>query len=506
MYGDLVNAILFSLILPFVTVDVIKTVVLPMLAEQASLATWLHMLFPFAFHVEGRELGDANVMAIRLGFVLQYLGGVLTIICGYSSFYYSTRPNDAVAITAQRWSYASFFCLVASSAALSLNNVSHPDEQTLPGHFVLNLIVATANIAHSVRVKHVMGAANLLVGFIVVYYCPRLYPPSTFVPLLSGITYGLANYWISAVDHHRKDASKRTEPAPGAVPSFPSTLPIPTAEEFTKQDPAQFMQRLAALRWEDVRPFLAFGVVAVVLLHFLSIEVYITMTQAGYFSTGCFRVCQSAAFGVMGFMASGALRQSNESDVPETVMHEGGMSMVLANLAFDASPTAMAITDSMGRIEKCNPAFVQATSHQGRLDAVRQLVNGEDAERLQRCLDECESSEGDPDRDGDESDCDFLVNGTVLNIRVSLASRVAMGDAEQALAPFSLLGFLSEAAKSATKSKSSAASSKRCVVVINDVTLNRALDHAVYESTALMHNGQSEALMRDMMNRIASTR
>jgi PAS domain-containing protein len=234
------------------------------------------------------------------------------------------------------------------------------------------------------------------------------------------------------------------------------------------------MQRLAALRWDDVRPFLAFGVVAVVvLLDFLPIEVYITMTQAGYFSTGCFRVCQSAAFGAVGVMASGALCQSNESDVPEnkTVMHEGGMSMVLANLAFDASPTAMAITDSLGRIEKCNPAFVQATSHQGRLDAVRQLVNAEDAERLQRCLDECESSEGDQDRDGDESDCDFLVNGTVLNIRVSLASRVAMGDAEQALAPFSLLGFLSEA----TKSKSS----KRCVVVINDVTLNRALDHAV---------------------------
>jgi hypothetical protein len=195
MYGDLVNAMLFSLILPFVTVDVIKTVVLPMMAEQASLMMWLHMLFPFAVHME-RELGDADVMAIRLGFVMQYLGGISTIVCGYSSFYYSTRPNGVAYMAAQRWSYASFFCLVSSSAALSLNNVSHPDEQTLPGHFVLNLVVATANIAHSVRVKYIMGGANLLVGFIVVYFCPRLYPPTTFVPLLSGITGTCAQFCI----------------------------------------------------------------------------------------------------------------------------------------------------------------------------------------------------------------------------------------------------------------------------------------------------------------------
>jgi hypothetical protein len=139
--------------------------------------------------MEQRELGDAHVMAIRLGFVMQYLGGVSTIVCGYSSFYYSTRTNgSATTYMAHRWSYASFFCLVASSAALSLNNVSHPDEQTLPGKFVLNLVVATANIAHSVRVKYVIGGANLLVGIVMVYYCPRLYPPTTFVPLLSAIT------------------------------------------------------------------------------------------------------------------------------------------------------------------------------------------------------------------------------------------------------------------------------------------------------------------------------
>jgi PAS domain-containing protein len=325
---------------------------------------------------------------------------------------------------------------------------------------------------------------------------------------LREVVYGLANYWISAADHGRNDASQSS----ASTIAHTSTLPIPTAhdaEEPTKQDPAQFLQRLAAIQWEDVRPFLAFGIVAVVLLHFLSIEVYITMTQAGYFSTGCFRVCQSAALGAMGFMASRALRQNDESDVAN-VMEDGIMrhdtTMVLANLAFDASPAAMAITDASGRIETCNPAFVRATSLHGRLDALQQLVNDEDAERLQRCLDSCESSDGDQARDGDESDCDFLVNGTVLNIRVSLASQVAMGDAEQALAPFSLLGFLSKAAKSAARLKSSAGFHKRYVVVINDVTLNRALDRAVYESTSEMHNGQSETLMRDMMNRIASFR
>jgi hypothetical protein len=166
-----------------------------------------------------------------------------------------------------------------------------------------------------------------------------------------------------------------------SVSSFPSTLPIPTthdAEDVIKQDPAQFLQRLATVKWDDVRPFLAFGIVAVVLLHFLSIEVYITMTQAGYFSTGCFRVCQSAAFGAMGFVASRALRQSDEPDA-DNGSATGETTMVVANLAFDASPTAMAISDASGRIEKCNTAFVQATSKQGRLNALLSIAKTQNA-------------------------------------------------------------------------------------------------------------------------------
>jgi PAS domain-containing protein len=321
-----------------------------------------------------------------------------------------------------------------------------------------------------------------------------------------------------------------------------STLPFPTADtEPVKQHGSQplLLLNVFELSWEQVRAYLAFGIVLTMILHFLFAEIYAYMTQLGYFTTASFHICQTGVFGVAGFIAARAFQNSGDYDddtnkraVDGKISTEG--TLVMANLAFQASAVAMAITDARGRIEKCNPAFVRITSPSLEyqpgvsestletdssnlstmptlytnvlLETALGLVDGsEDAERLQRIVDSCQSMEYSGEEDyTTKPDNDFLVHGRILNVRVSLGSGVS-SDAEQALLLLSVLGSLFENARLSSRRYASSAAPKRYVVVVDDVTFDRSLVRAIHESTALMHQGESEALMKVMMSRINST-
>jgi PAS domain-containing protein len=355
--------------------------------------------------------------------------------------------------------------------------------------------------------------------------------------LLGAAIYLLAHYWIESGSGGERGSAVAVGgmglQGSATEMELQSTLPFPISDTRpTKQQDSHLLLQVFELSWEQIREYLAFGIVFLVLVYFLFAEVYTFMTQPGYFVTGSLRACQTGIFGAIGFVAAGALRNIDESSADENVRDEA--TLVMASMAFQASPSAMAITDSRGRIEKCNSAFIRITSPSPEyqryisgsaldtgsstlsteptayknmlLETVLGLVNREDVERLQRCINVCESVESDSYR-GDsktDSDYEFLVHGKILNVQVSLGS-AASGDTEQALLPFSVLGFLSERAGLATQRSASSAASKRYVVIVNDITFDRSLVRAIHESTALMHHGQSETLMKDMMSRINST-
>jgi PAS domain-containing protein len=347
------------------------------------------------------------------------------------------------------------------------------------------------------------------------------------------VVYSLAHYWIESGSGNATAVVGMGLQGSSTENESQSTLPFPIADtEPVKQHEYNLLLQISELSWEQVRAYLAFGIVFIMMLHFLIAEVYAYMTQPGYFATASVHICQTGVFGAVGFIASGALRNSVNDNTDENGKIAGEATLVMASLAFQASPTAMAITDARGRIEKCNPAFALIASPSPEyqryisgsaldssnlstaptpfkdmlLETVFGLVNREDADRLQRCIDECQSVES----DGYEGNAstgshnEFLVHGKTLTVRVSLGSAVS-GDAEQAVLPFSVLEFLSEKARLATQRSTSSAASKHFVVVVNDVTFDRSLVRAIHESTSLMHHGQSETLMKDMMNRINST-
>jgi PAS domain-containing protein len=321
-----------------------------------------------------------------------------------------------------------------------------------------------------------------------------------------------------------------------------STLPFPTADtEPGKQHGSQplLLLNVFELSWEQVRAYLACGIVLTMILHFLFTEIYAYMTQLGCFTTVCFHICQTGVFGAAGFIAAGAFQNSGDYDDDTNKRAVDGKpsteaTLVMADLAFQASAVAMAITDARGRIEKCNPAFVRITSPSLEyqpgvsestletdssnlstmpalytnvlLETALGLVDGSDAERLQRIVDSCQSMEYSGEEDyTTKPDNDFLVHGRTLNVRVSLGSGVS-SDAEQALLLLSVLGSLFENARLSSRRYASSAAPKRYVVVVDDVTFDRSLVRAIHESTALMHHGESEALMKIMMSRINSTR
>lgn len=86
-------------------------------------------------------------------------------------------------------------------------------------------------------------------------------------------------------------------------------------------------------------------------------------------ATRLFCDCKSAhlsngILGAAGFIASGAWRGSDDANKESVVDGNipGEATLVIASLAFQASATAVAISDGRGRIEECNPAFVRITS------------------------------------------------------------------------------------------------------------------------------------------------
>jgi hypothetical protein len=169
LYGDFLNAVLYSLILPFVTIDVFQRGLL----VRADLSS------------DKLTLGTAD--ALRL--LLQWLFGLLSVLFDALAFYKSLRDDSLQRHQdAMRWSYAGFVALMASCAALSINNLSHPGEATLLGHFCWNLVVAATNLPHSFRVKLIMGTANLLMGLVAMKCWPDIYPWKIYVPLLVGMT------------------------------------------------------------------------------------------------------------------------------------------------------------------------------------------------------------------------------------------------------------------------------------------------------------------------------
>jgi hypothetical protein len=203
LYGDLLGVILFATLLPFVTYEVIGT----LMGDGGDEATSL-------IDESTRSDDDGNNRVPQYRLVLQLLVGyTTTLCCGMANYLSYHRRDETTATTtaaqesvhdpiksqtntssyklariSQQWSYAAFCMLNVSMAILALNNWPHVDEQTLPGHFVWNLIVATANVPHSLRTKYIMGGITLLIGLVIVAIYPQVYPLMTFAPMLTAIT------------------------------------------------------------------------------------------------------------------------------------------------------------------------------------------------------------------------------------------------------------------------------------------------------------------------------
>jgi hypothetical protein len=177
LYGDLLNAMLFGMILPLFIIEVIDRTITQLLPVTESSITYL---------------GESNLGTIQLRLFLQFLFGSLTVLFQALAFYKSctdyTLVEEGHANNALSFSCAGFATMMAACAALSINNLSHPNKPTLPGFFCWILIVATANISHSFRVKFAMGVANLCMGLVVVHCVPHIYPWTIYAPLLVGIS------------------------------------------------------------------------------------------------------------------------------------------------------------------------------------------------------------------------------------------------------------------------------------------------------------------------------
>jgi hypothetical protein len=208
LYGDLLNAILLSVMLPFVTHKVIETI---SGGEYGILSSDSSSLI--AEKEETAEISHVRVL-------LQWLSGAVSALFSGVAFYYSWhRLNDAsivhsteeqkqesfqsstssrvvatkssgldIGMLAERWSYASFGASTAAMIIGTINNWPHVDEQTLVTHFIWRLVVISANISYSLKVKLIMAGINLLVALVLVTVCSQLYPLATFGPLLLAIT------------------------------------------------------------------------------------------------------------------------------------------------------------------------------------------------------------------------------------------------------------------------------------------------------------------------------
>jgi hypothetical protein len=173
LYGDLLNAMLFSVILPLFIIEVIDRTITPLLPVTELTISYLE---------------EVNLGTIRLRLSFQFIFGCLTLLFQSRAFYKSFSDDPRSRYTALWLSCAGSATMMGSCAALSINNLSHPNEPTLPGFFCWILICATANLSQSFRVKLAKGGANLCMGLVVVYCVPHIYPSTMYVPLLVGIT------------------------------------------------------------------------------------------------------------------------------------------------------------------------------------------------------------------------------------------------------------------------------------------------------------------------------
>jgi hypothetical protein len=176
LYGDLLNVVLYSLILPLATIEVIDRTWTPLLPVTESSISYLD---------------DVNLGTIQLRLFLQLVFAALCVLLHFTAFYNSCSENTLIQGHSKKTVWCScvgFLAMISCCAAVAINNLSHPNVTTLPGHFCWDLVVATANLSLSFRVKLFYGGSNLLMGLVVVYCVPHLYPWKIYVPLLAGVT------------------------------------------------------------------------------------------------------------------------------------------------------------------------------------------------------------------------------------------------------------------------------------------------------------------------------
>jgi hypothetical protein len=197
----------------------------------------------------------------------------------------------------------------------------------------------------------------------------------------------------------------------------------------------------------------------------------------------------------------------------------------MAAEAYDASPTAMAVVDGHRHIEKCNPAFVSLLSRVRRYDGLSTtaaagvapknesktldntlgIFNHNDVRRLQQCFANAGKVSSNVEMACHQggcsayTDCEFVVHDRVL--RVHVVSFVAMDK--------SCVGVKSECREMPpfglhTLTSKGKQSTHRFIVVVSDVTLDRANERAI-DSKLLQCHDQDEALMKHMRNKLAST-
>jgi hypothetical protein len=281
--------------------------------------------------------------------------------------------------------------------------------------------------------------------------------------------------------------------------------------------------------WEQTQLHLALVMVGCMFLHFLVGEASTIATKPDCAVTACFNICRTIVLGAAGFIAAGALRaesipSTNDETSNDDTSHDTA-ALAMAAEAYNASPTAMAVIDTHRHIEKCNPAFVHLVSRVRRhnslspnaaigvatvyesktLDNVLGIFNHDDVQRLQQCFANAGAVSSTADMAchqggcSEYTDCEFVVHDRIL--RVHVVSFMAMDK--------SCVGAKSECREMppfGMHTLSSKGKEARCrfIVVVSDVTLDRAIERAI-DSKLLQCHRQNEALMRYMRNKLAST-
>jgi hypothetical protein len=252
------------------------------------------------------------------------------------------------------------------------------------------------------------------------------------------------------------------------------------------------------------QPYLTFAVVGFMLLHFLVSEVHTIVTEPDCSVTACFNVFRAVVLGAAGFIAAGALRDGSIScPNGETVndhTRNDAAALAMAAEAYNASPTAMAVVDAHRRIEQCNPAFVHLISQVRRHHGLSPTASiGAATVYERKTLDNTLGIFNHNDGCSKYTDCEFVVQDRIM--RVHVVSFMAMDKscvgATSQCREMPLFGLYTLTSKGKE-------STRRFIVVLSDVTLERAIERAI-DSKLLQFHGDNEALMRRIRSKLAST-